>query len=571
MALVGPLGVTDRYQNFLITTVAIFGIITLSISELAGLAGIWSVGHMAFVAIGAYSLAYFSHHGLALPLIVLFAMATAAVVGFLLGLTAGRFEVLYLAILTLALALVALEVIGKWTSVTGGDLGTDVKPVTFFGSMLRPTTVTEIAIGTSVALFVIVDIAARGRFGRRWLAIKNQRLAAIAIGYNPTLGNAAAFGASAAVASIAGVLLALQIGYISAETFNLTNAINFIVAAVVGGVGSIAGAVLGTGFIVVVPEVARKAQDFQVILFGAVTIAVLLFLPEGIVPGLMRRAGRLLWGRTRSEGDEAGSRLAKAELIEPLLGHETRGHDSMRRQLVMKHVNVKFGGLAALQNVEIDVNPGEIVALIGPNGAGKTTLLNVLAGFVKPVPGSIATFGGRNLLGIRPQQRPRIGIGRTFQHAELFAELTVLEAVSLAAQHQRHHAASAREFALEVLRALGLGAYGGELPAALPFGIQKRVDIARALATMPELIVMDEPFSGLDLNEQEQLHQLILAFKRARLSVLLVDHAVQQVLTLADRVFVLDNGALIASGVPEEIRNSKPVREAYFGRLEVSA
>jgi branched-chain amino acid transport system permease protein len=564
---VGPLGLTDRYQNFVITTVAIYAIITLSVSELAGLSGIWSVGHMAFVAIGAYATAYFSGRGLALPLIVLLAMVLAAAVGFAIGLMAGRFEVLYLAILTLALALVGGEVIGRWIAVTGCDQGTAVAPIRIFGRVLRLDSITTLAVATATVIFVVADAAAHGRWGRRWLAIKNQRIAAVSIGLNPSFENATAFGASAALASVAGVLLALQIGYISPETFSLTHAIDFVVASVVGGVGSIAGAVLGTAFIVVVPEAARGAQDLQVIVFGAVTIAVLLFLPEGIAPGFARRAGGLLGWRRR--GPAKGPAESNGANGHQVAGGVTLPPASSPGVLEMENISVRFGGLAALEAVSLAIPAGQVVALIGPNGAGKTTFLNVLGGFVRPQPGGAVRFGDHDLLRQRAQQRSRIGIARTFQHAELFGELTVLDTVTLAAR-SRHRRGSVAAAASATLAALGLTNHARALPGSLPFGIQKRVDIARALATEPSLIVMDEPFSGLDVNEQQQLHELIVAFRKAGVSVLLVDHAVQQVLSLADRVFVLDYGRIIAEGSPDVIRRSKAVREAYFGKVEMS-
>jgi branched-chain amino acid transport system permease protein len=563
----GPLGLTDRYENFVLTTVAIYAIVTLSVSELAGLSGIWSVGHMSFVAIGAYSLAYFSSRRLELLVIVLLALVLAAAVGFVLGLTAGRFSVLYLAILTLALALVGDEVIGRWTAVTGGDQGTSVAPVHLLGQRLTLAAVTWLSIATATLVFILVDLAAQGRWGRRWLAVKNQRVAAISIGLNPSIENATAFAASAALASLAGVLLAMQIGYISPDFFSLTNAINFVVAAVVGGVGSIAGAVLGAGFIVVLPEVARFAKDLQVILFGVLTIAVLLFVPEGIVPGLIRR-GAALAGRRRRAPQPAANSDADGEVdMAAWLGEGRRREGA---ELVVEGVGVQFGGLTALEDVTLRVGVGEVVALIGPNGAGKTTFLNVMGGFVRPTGGATVRFGSHDLLAASAQRRARLGIGRTFQHAELFGELSVLDTVTLAASAQRG-ADSPRAAATATMAALGLTRYAREKPGSLPFGIQKRVDVARALATGPALIVMDEPFSGLDLKEQEQLHQLILAFREAGISVLLVDHAVQEVLSLADRVYVLDYGRLIAQGPPSEIRRSDAVKEAYFGKVEVGA
>jgi ABC-type branched-subunit amino acid transport system ATPase component/ABC-type branched-subunit amino acid transport system permease subunit len=565
--VIGPLGLTDRYQNFVITTVAVYAIVTLSVSELAGLSGIWSVGHMSFVAIGAYSMAYFSSRGLALPLIVLFAMAAAAAVGFLLGLTAGRFSVLYLAILTLALALVAGEVIGRWVAVTGGDQGEAVAPIRVFGERLTLDAITGLSVGTATVIFVIADLAARGRWGRRWLAVKNQRTAAVAIGLNPSVENATAFASSAALAAVAGIVLALQIGYISPDFFSLMNAINFIVASVVGGVGSIAGAVLGASFIVVLPEAARVTKDLQVIVFGVITIAVLLFVPEGIVPGLIRRGA---WPASLRRLKVAQVPLMERHVDFAWWLGERHGAESS--ELVVEKVSVQFGGLTALQDVALRIAPREVVALIGPNGAGKTTFLNVLGGFVRPVKGALVRFGGHDLLTTSAQRRTQIGIGRTFQHAELFDDLNVLDTVTLAAGVQRrHHAERPAAIAAAALDMLDLARYSGERPGSLPFGIQKRVDIARALATRPSLIVMDEPFSGLDLNEQKQLHELILAFRKGGISVLLVDHAVQEVLSLADRVYVLDYGRMIAEGSPADIRRSEAVKEAYFGKVDRSA
>ena len=563
----GPLLLTDRYENFVITTVAIYAIVTISVSELAALSGIWSVGHMSFVAVGAYSAAYLGGHGYPLPVIVLVAILVAAAIGFLLGLTAGRFEILYLAILTLALALVAGEVIGRWVAVTGGDQGASVPPAVILGHRLTLDEITGLAILTATAVFIVVDLAAQGGPGRRWLAVKNQRTAAVAIGLNPALANASAFAASAAIAAVAGVVLALQIGYISPDFFSLTSAINFIVAAVVGGVGSTAGALLGTAFIVVLPELARSTKDLQVIVFGVLTIAVLLFVPEGIVPGAFRRITPLVRRRRRPTIVDSDTGLA-SELEEWLKGRPA----ARDAELVVEKVSVRFGGLIANQNVSLRIPPGNVVALIGPNGAGKTTFLNVLGGFVRPLEGAVASFGGHDLLRASARRRPGVGIGRTFQHAELFGELTVEETVRLAAAGARRPAGeSAAVSAAAVLDLLRLTRVAGERPDALPFGVQKRVDIARALATGPSLVVMDEPFSGLDLNEQQQLHELILAFRRAGISVLLVDHAIQEVLSLADRVCVLDYGRLIAEGTPVEIQSSAAVQEAYFGRKEKSA
>jgi branched-chain amino acid transport system permease protein len=409
--------------------------------------------------------------------------------------------------------------------------------------------------------------------GRRWLAVKSQRMASMSIGIKPSIENALAFGLSGAITSTAGVAMAFSTMYISPEAFSLAIATNLLLCTVIGGVGSIGGALLGAMFLVVVPEMAREVQEISAYVFGVATILILLFLPEGILPGiskLLKRTFKLSRNSTafvaatldRSNNNDDHEHISSlvGELLNPAF-----------TELRVSELSVSFGGVHALNNVSLEVPPGNVVGLIGPNGAGKTTLLNVLSGYVKPSTVQDLQLGNTDLAILTPYQRVRHGFGRTFQHAELFHELTIGENVLLAAQQstkvqkKKITEKDPIEIAEKLIDVLRLRPYARLYPAEVPFGVQKVTDIARALATGAQVIVMDEPFSGLDSDERKEVRSILRAMKQAGVSILIIDHVVQEVLNIADNMVVLDFGSILATGSPEEIKTNPKVLEAYLG------
>jgi branched-chain amino acid transport system permease protein len=572
----GPLNLVGSYARFVINTTLIYSIGTLAITQLAHLAGIWSIGHIAFVAIGAYLTANLSQQGVPVEVALLLAAAISMAIGFVVGLSAGRFSVLYMALLTLALEMVSAEVINRWRSVTGGDEGIAVGParLTFLARSLRSDEVILLTIALAVIAFLVADLLAYSVRGHSWLAIKSQRLAAMALGLRPPIENALAFGLSGAIASMSGVALAFSINFLSPEAFVLEVAVNLLLCSVVGGVGSLGGALFGGAFLVLVPELARATQRVSVFVFGTVTILVLLFLPEGVVPGALRWFGRRRVSRAGSNvhtpaGPGETDPQAQSDRIVATVGDlVTRA----RSTLTVKGVSVLFGSVRALDDVSLEVPPGRVVGLIGPNGAGKTTLLNVLSGYVRPSQVTELRLGDTDLTRLPPHARIRHGIGRAFQHAELFHELTVEQTLVLAARRGAGSAAAERRdqgdphaVAGRLMDALRLRPYAGAFPSELPFGVEKIVDIARAVATRPQLIIMDEPFSGLDAEERAEVRSILRALRQTGVSILLIDHAVQEVLSITDTVVVLDFGRVLAVGPPERIKEDPKVLEAYLG------
>jgi ABC-type branched-subunit amino acid transport system ATPase component/ABC-type branched-subunit amino acid transport system permease subunit len=570
---VGPLGLVGDYTQFIIALLAIAFIAVLSVNLLAGLCGIWSLGHSAYVALGAYLAANLTALGVPIEVICLAAMAASALLGFILGLSAGRFSVLYFGLLTMALALVATEVIGRWTQATGGDDGMKVEPaITLFAATpIETRNAVVICVLLATAVYLIGDAVNTSRYGRRWLAVKGQRTAAMAMGLTPHVENARAFALSAALASLSGVCMAFTIAFIDPVAFSLDASITMIVGTVVGGVGSSLGALLGAVFITAVPELARDAPALANFVYGGAMIVVLLWLGQGIVPALRDRLRKL---RGRHAVASAGRRgavdaLAISALVSQLL-------PAARQTLSLKNVSLSFSGLKALDDVSFELPPGTAVGLIGPNGAGKTSLLNVLSGFYKPMPDTSVMLGDVNVLAAATSGRAMLGIGRTFQHAELFPELTIrdmlITAAGLALPLRRRHRIALRDpraVADLILDGLALRPHADSFPTELPFGVQKVADIGRVLAIGASVVSMDEPFSGLDEQECAELRAILRGMRSAGVSILIIDHAVQEVLDLCDKVVVLDFGRLLAAGDPEMIRRDPEVRKAYFGSLQL--
>ena len=574
---VGPLRMVGDYAQFIIAAVSFYFIAVLAVNMLAGLCGIWSLGHTAYIAIGAYMAANLTRYGVPLEVIIVAAAATAGILGFILGLSAGRFSVLYFGLLTMALALVATEVIGHWVQVTGGDDGMKVgKAISIFShEPIETRNAVMICVLLATAVYLIGEAVNSSRFGRRWLAVKGQRTASMAIGLKPHVENATAFGLSAAIASLSGIGMAFSVAFIDPVAFSLDSSVTLIVGTVVGGIGSSLGALVGSGFITAVPELARDALAVANFLYGGAMIAVLLLLGQGLVPAVRSKIRR--WqgrDKVKTEGlRQAVDAAAMSALVSRLL-------PPAKHTLSLKSVSVQFSGLKALDDVSFELPPGTAVGLIGPNGAGKTSLLNVLSGFYKPLATTSVRLGDADVLAASPSGRAALGMGRTFQHAELFPELTIRDMLvtvaGLARPLRRAHNIELQEpeaVADLILDGLELRPYANSLPAELPFGIQKVADIGRVLAIGASVVSMDEPFSGLDEHERSELRAILRGMRGAGVSILIIDHAVQEVLSLADKVVVLNFGRMLAYGDPEVIRRDPEVMTAYFGsahQVEVS-
>ncbi len=558
-------GVISSVRSYDVALAAVYGIVVLSVSLLAGWGGVWSVGHPALFAIGAYTAAYGSAHGWALEVVVLASVAIAAGCGGFLGFAGARFSVLYISLLTLAFDLVVLEIIGRWESVTGGDQGVPVAALTSALGLGSFDSATGAFNGALISFGVILSVAVAVRRSvarMRLVAVKSHPVASQSLGIAPELQTALAFAVSAAFTAVAGVLFATMTGFVSPEPFSLTFAINLIAAAVLGGVGSIAGAVVGGGFMALAPSLASSLGVSQPLLQGGILILVLLFLPKGTVPSLLS-AMRSLLRRTRQS--PAVVTAAAPQSADPPVPAAARVNGSGPGVAVeIEDLTVRFGGLTALQDVSLQVRRGEILGIIGPNGAGKTTLINALSGLRSggKVSGRIR-YDGTDLLPKRPTARRRMGIARAFQHAELFSELTVAENVLCA---RRVAGPAARRGAAELLERVDLAAVADRYPHELPFGLQKRADLARAISGGASLVLLDEPFGGLDEHERGILAAQIRGLNAHGATIVIVDHVLDDLFAVADRVVAFDFGAPIAEGASGAVLRDERVRSLVPGR-----
>ncbi|MEV8362001.1 ATP-binding cassette domain-containing protein [Streptomyces niveus] len=555
-------GVIAPYQAYSVGIAAVYTVLVLSVGLLAGWAGIWSIAHPAFFALGAYFAAYGSTHDWSLELVVVAAVGCGAALGAFLGSAGARFSMLYVALLTLAFAMVSMEVMGQWTSVTGGDQGIPMEKLHSalgLGTVASAGTQAQyIAVAVAGIALGVAVLARPSALRMRLVAAKSHPMAARSVGIAPEAQSALAFAVSAAFASVAGVLLALVVGFVSPEPFSLVLATSLIAACVLGGAGTLLGAVVGGAYLTWAPTAAESVGVPQPILQGVVLIAALLFLPGGVVPFLGRLARRLF---RRPVSQPAAAVEPPDENPVPVPPPPA---PTTAEVLRLDDVAVTFGGLKALEGGSISVRAGETLAIIGPNGAGKTTLVNVLSGLVGAgrVAGD-ARYHGESLLKTRATARRALGIGRTFQHAEVFAELTVLENVLCT---HRRITAQHRARAVELLDQTGLAHVADRYPAELPFGLHKRLDLARALAEEPELLILDEPFGGLDATERALLARQIVRQQQRGTAVVIIDHVLDDLFAVAHRVVAFDFGRPIGEGEPGKILDDPRVRSSYLGK-----
>lgn len=531
-------------------------------------AGQLSLGQAGFAAIGGFTAAALAPSPddigdvPALIIAILIGMTIGALAAALLGLPTMHLRGVFLAIATLgfAEAVRILLINSEWT---GGANGMPV-----------PRVVTPIIAWILLAV-VLYWFWRQGpsRYGRALSAIREDELAARAMGINVGRHRLSAFVTAGAIAGLYGVLWAYYIRLLAPEDFDFARAIDGLVTAVVGGSTIWLGPLLGSGFLTVIPEAQRaiglEAGWIRPFIASAMLLLVIVFLPGGLGSLLPRR--RI---KAKAHGTAISSEAA---------GLDTRQHPPAGEPVVQVEGGSKdYGGVHALRGVDLTIRSGEIVGLIGPNGAGKTTLVNMLSGLVPASSGSIT------VLGLDPNKVPvhsiaQAGVGRTFQHSKLFPRLSVLENVLVGAHAvsrptflrrllwlpgARRDEAAAIEHAARCLARVGLADKSDGDAGSLSYGDQRRLEIARALAADPSVLILDEPAAGMNHVEADSLSELIGSLADEGLTILLIEHNVGMVMKTCDRVVVLDFGEVIASGPPAEIADDEAVIEVYLGAPE---
>jgi branched-chain amino acid transport system permease protein len=535
------------------------------------IAGQLSLGQAGFASLAAFSAAALAPTAAdvgdvpALLTAIVIGMGVGAAASIVLGLPTMHLRGVFLAIATLGFA-EAVRVVLLNAEWTGGAQGLGV-----------PRVLTVGMAWTALAVVAYWFWRMGGsRYGRALEAIREDELAARAMGIDVGRHRLAAFVTSGAVAGLYGVLFAYYVRLIAPNDFDFTAAVDGLVTAVLGGSTMFLGPILGSGFQTMIPELQRavgiEAGWIRPFLASLLLLVVILFLPGGLTSLIPRRVRMpASSGADRSGG--GGKDLA------------ARRHPAAGDAVVsLAALGKEYGGVHAVRGVDLEVRAGEVVGLIGPNGAGKTTLVNMISGLVPPSSGTATVLG--TAIGRTPVHRiAAAGVSRTFQHSKLFDRLSALDNVLVGAHlvsrptflrrllwlpSARRDERAALEQAARCLERVGLADVAGTRASALSYGDQRRLEIARALASDPSLLILDEPAAGMNHVEAERLSELITSLARDGLTILFIEHNVGMVLRTCTRVVVLNFGEVIASGTPEQIAADPVVIEAYLGAAELA-
>ena len=565
-----PFGM-NTYWTEVAVNVGLYALLALSLNVILGQAGIFHMGHAAFYAVGAYVTAILNTH-YQIPILLLIPVAGAAAALFALVVARPIIHLRgdYLLIVTIGIVeIVRIALINDVFGLTGGANGIfGIARPEIFGIKIRKAIqfyyLIWIMVGLTVLLFHWLS---ESRFGRALNCIKEDDTAAEGCGMDVAHLKLMAFVIGAFWAGMAGNLFAAKMTIISPSSFTFWESVVVFAVVILSG-GSQIGVLLGTFLIVALPEMFRDFASARMLVFGLAMMIMMVVRPQGLLPPSPRRYDvRRLLRRTRDFSSP----------VAPPDGPEGgRGMSLLSLQTVTKI----FGGLTAVNEVSFDVEQGSIVGLIGPNGAGKTTVFNLITGNYVPDGGDIR-FAGQSIKGMKPHTIVSLGIARTFQSIRLFPTLPLVENV-LAGRHCRMHSGiigsmfhtpaqrreerAALERAMNELEFVGLADSYAEEAGSLSYGNQRLLEIARALASDPKLIILDEPAGSMNDPETAVLIELIYAIRQRGVTVLLIEHDMGLVMKVCEKLLVLEYGSLIASGSPDVVRRDPKVIEAYLGQ-----
>jgi branched-chain amino acid transport system permease protein len=564
------LSVTNSYYQLVLTLVPVWAVFGLSWNLLSGYTGLISFGHAAFFGIGAYVTAlgqiYFDlSPWVLIPIAAMF----GGVAGLLIGFPTFRLQGHYFALAMLAYPLAILYVF-EWLGFQEVTLPIKRDNPIAYMQFADPRLYTLLALAMMLGTILLTRMIEKSRFGMALLAIKQNEAAAEAAGIDTLAWKLRAITLSGAIAGAIGGFYAVVLLVVTPQSvFGMLVSAQALTVAMFGGVGTVWGPVIGS--VILIPlaetlnaEAGSRFPGIQGVIFGLAIISVILVAPEGLFWKLRD------FLRRRPTSQAVATSSAPAQLVttpiaaaKPPRPERSQGSDDV--VLEIRNLSRSFGGLKAVQNVSFQLRRNEILGIIGPNGAGKTTLFNLLNGFLRPGTGEIL-LDGRDMSGRKPHELCEAGIGRTFQIMRPFLRMSISDNVVVGAYVRAKTDAEARRLAAEAIARVGLSEIAGRVASELTTKELRLMELARALAGQPRILLLDETLAGLGHDEANEVVAVIQRLAREGMTIAIIEHTMQAMVRLVDSFLVLDHGAVIVEGEPEAITRDSRVIEAYLGK-----